>query len=329
MYCSKCGKEIPNESQLCSSCSTALIQSFTTAEQSIVKTSGLTIDSFVKIGRSGSRITGRGFAIVEIIILIVVFILALGIIMPVLLKNKDISRRITCGRNLYNNLGNAMFLYSNDYEGEFPRAGSKDTQWGPAVLWNAPDRFQAYNLQADGSSGFATISSSLYLLVKYYGVSPKSFVCPGDSGAREFRLSDYPITRGKEIKDLWDFGPIPQKHCSYSYHIPYGIYALTSSSEPEMAIAADRNPWIATPSKAAKTPFTNFKPDIPPWNGTVKQAIFGNTITHGNSCQIVLFVDAHVDSTPRAYCGINDDNIYTFVSGGVGHPQLGEPTCAF
>jgi len=34
--------------------------------------------------------------------------------------------------------------------------------------------------------------------------------------------------------------------------MPFGLYALTTSSEPGMAVAADRNPWIETPVAGAK-----------------------------------------------------------------------------
>jgi hypothetical protein len=274
------------------------------------------------------RWTGKGFAIVEIIVLVVVIILVVALIMPVLRYVRDIYHQMACGANLAC-ITFTMLTYANDYDNGLPRAGGKDTQWGPSIQWNAADRFQAYNLQSDGSGGEATISSSFYLLVKYTEATPKLFICKGDSGTKEFKLSDNPISGGKKLTDFWDFGPNPQKHFSYSYHIPYGLYPLTKSCEPEMAIAADRNPWIKSPASYAKTPFTNFKPDIPPWNGTRKQAKFGNTVAHKEDGQNVLFMNSHVDFEKRPYCGIDDDNIYTFVSGGVGYPQIGTPPFPF
>jgi len=235
--------------------------------------------------------------------------------------------QMVCGMNL-RDIGKAMMIYANDYDDEFPRAGGRNTPWGVTPIFDVIDRFNAYRLQADGSGGQASISSSFYLLVKYSEVAPKLFVCKGDSGATEFKLSDYPMATGKELKDFWDFGPQPWKHCSFSYHIPYGLYALTTQSEPGMAVAADRNPWIALPYTKAKD-FWRFKPDIPPWNGTYKQARYGNAITHKGDGQNVLFMDSHVDFEKRPYCGIEDDNIYTWLPPSIGYPQLGEVPVPF
>jgi hypothetical protein len=351
MYCPKCGKENQEDAKFCSSCNYELPGASSVKKDLTVKTSGLAIAAFVlgilspftcaitvipaiilgiislvQIERSGGRLTGRAFAIIRIVVPVSICLL-IGILLPALAKARQIAYRMVCGTNL-SQIGMAMLVYANDYEDELPRAGGKNTKWGQAVFWNAPDRFQAYSLQADGSGGFATISSSLYFLVKYYEVSPKSFICPGDSGAREFKPSDYPPAKGKELKDFWDFGPTPQKHCSYSYHIPYGLYALTSSSDPEMAIAADRNPWIASPDRDAKI-WHFFKPDIFPWNGTAKQARYGNSVSHKEDGQQVLFMDSHVDFEKRPYCGIKDDNIYTFLPSGLGHPEIGKPPVPF
>jgi hypothetical protein len=253
------------------------------------------------------------------------FLLVLGIIVPVFRNMRDREYRKSCCANLAK-IGMAMLVYANDYEGQLPRAGGRDTAWGGRVVWDATDRFSAFSLSADGTGGFATISSSFYLLVKYAETTPKSFICKGDIGATEFRLSDYPSRNPiiRENIDAWDFGDTPRKHCSYSYHQPYGQYALTASSEPGMAVAADRNPWIATPFTEARANFTNFIPDTPPlFVGTAKQAKYGNTQTHQNDGQNVLFMDSHVSFEMRPYCGIDDDNIYTFLPAGIGHPQLG------
>ncbi len=68
----------------------------------------------------------------------------------------------------------------------------------------------------------------------------------------------------RDIVDLWDFGPDPSKHVSYSYHIPYGSYALTASDEPGMAVAADRNPWLASSGTwRSKKDFQVFDPNGP------------------------------------------------------------------
>jgi len=215
---------------------------------------------------------------------------------------------MVCGTNL-SGIGKAMLMYSNDYDNEFPRAGGKDSVWSNHTHnWRADSRFVAYSLNADGTGGRATISSSLYLLVKYEEVEPKRFVCKQDSGTTEFKPARYGAPN-KKLIDLWDFGPEPTRHCSYSYHMPYGPYALTTSSEPGMAVAAHRNPWQDSPFAKARD-FHAFNPD-----GDKKAWKAGNAIAHQGDGQNVLFMDAHVSFERHSFCGINDDNIYTYWDG--------------
>ncbi len=163
---------------------------------------------------------------------------------------------------------------------------------------------------ADGSGGRATVSASLYLLVKHMGCQPRLFVCPADAGTAEFRLSDWPNVRtGFTLADAWDFGPESYRCCSYSYHLPYSGHALTISRDPGMAVAADRNPWMKGPTGEPKS-FIRFDPDLKPWNGSSRQARHGNSASHRDDGQNVLFLDGHVAFEQRAYCGLDNDNIY-------------------
>ena len=103
----------------------------------------------------------------------------------------------------------------------------------------------------------------------------------------------------------WDY-----KHCSYSYHMPFGLFYLRISDEPGMPIAADRNPWIDSPAAEAKDVFM-FNP-----YGDRESVKVANAITHNEQGQNVLFLDVHVSFEKNPFCGIGDDNIYTFWDGG-------------
>ena len=258
----------------------------------------------------GKEIKTRSFTILDLLIVIAILGLLMGVLIPALAKLRQRAFRTACATNL-SVISRAMTIYSNDYSDQFPRAGGITSIWGNRISnWQAENRFGAYGLSTSdgGRGGRATITSSFYLLVKYAEATPKSFVCEGDPGTTELKPARYGV-RDKELVHLWDFGPEPLQHCSYSYHMPYGPYALTTSYLPDMAVAADRNPWIESPFAKAKN-FSKFDPD-----GTNEHIRNGNTVAHKGDGQNVLYVDGHVTFEKNSFCGVNDDNIYTCFSG--------------
>ncbi|MEA3225988.1 MAG: type II secretion system protein [Planctomycetota bacterium] len=251
----------------------------------------------------------KGFTLVELLVVIAIIALLMGILMPALARVRQIAFRMVCGTNL-SGIGKAMLIYSNDYDDELPRSGGRNSTWsGMIPNWLAANRFGAYGVAANGDGGMGSISSCFYLLVKYAEVTPKSFICKGDSGTTEFKPAD-DGAGDRDLIDLWDFGLAPTEHCSYSYHMPFGLYAMTTSSEPGMAVAADRNPFITSPMAEPKD-ISLFIPE-----GGKEAVAIGNAIQHQEDGQNVLFLDSHVSFEKKPYCGINDDNIYTFWDGG-------------
>jgi prepilin-type N-terminal cleavage/methylation domain-containing protein len=250
----------------------------------------------------------KGFTLVELLVVIAIIALLMGILMPALARVRQIAYRLYCGTNL-SGIGKAMLIYSNDYEDEMPRAGGRNSGWAANIAnWRNVDRRTAFGLNADFSGGAASISSCFYLLVKYAEVTPKSFMCKGHSGVQEFKPSDYGLS-GVELIDLWDFGNDPRQHCSYSYHMPLGgVYALTTSAEPGMAVAADPNPWLAIPGMDARlaADWTNFNPA-----GDREAVKLGNAQTHQDDGQNVLFMDGHTSFEKQSFCAVDDDNVYT------------------
>lgn len=279
----------------------------------------LGIVALVRIALSGGRLAGKGFACAGVLAPAAQILLFLLVILPTLPRSRAF--RMTCGTNLAG-IGKAMMIYANDYDDEFPRAGGPSSQWtGRIADWTASRRHDAYGLSSDGSGGQVSMSASLYLLVKYAEVTPKSFLCGAGSrktrekGVTEFKLGMYRVADPKaELIDFWDFGPNPPKHCSYSYHMLYGSSTVTVSSSSNFAIAGDRNPWMDSPSAKAKD-FSKFVPDIAPCNGTTEQGLAGNTFRHEGQGQNVVFLDTHVEFEKRPFCGLDDDNIYTSWNG--------------
>lgn len=253
----------------------------------------------------------KGFTLVELLVVIAIIALLMGILMPALARVRQIAYRLYCGTNL-SGIGKAMLIYAQDYDDELPRAGGNDGVW-QAVLndWDAFNAATAY-----GATGNASISSCFFLLVKYSEVTPKSFLCKGDAGVSDFRVSDPAPdgAPGRDVVDLWNFGEYGQQHCSYAYHNPFkeaggtASWALTASSDPGMAVAADPNPWQDGAEAKARTTWAAF---ILPPAGDRESVKAGNALPHQEDGQNVLFVDGHTNFEKESFCGVDDDNIYT------------------
>lgn len=254
----------------------------------------------------------RGFTRLDALVVAAVC-LAFVLLVPVLhAMTQEHYFRTVCAARIAE-IGKTMFVYANDNETALPRAGGPTTSWGLVENWQAPTRQLAFGTAADGRGGRATISSSFYLVVKYCEARPRLFLCPGDKGTTEFEVSDAGVSADFELARAWDFGPaqVSSKSCSFSYHLPYGGYALTTSRDPNLAVAADRNPWFPSPA-AAPASFAEFAPDLPGYAGaTPSTARVGNAVAHGKDGQNVLFLEGGVTFEGRPYCGVNKDNIFT------------------
>lgn len=284
---------------------------------------GAGIVSAVRITISRGRLAGHAYASLGILIPGVIMCIILFYVCAVASRMGH-AYRMACGSNLAG-IGKAMLVYANDYNEQLPKAGAARNNWHnslggycDAVNWYAERRHQAYGTDITNSTfGKVTVSSSLYLLVRFAEVSPKTFVCQKETEVSEFMLSDWDVPADLGLDDVWDFGyhaslkKNQTRHMSYAYHHPLADYALTVAHEPDMAVAADRSPWFDRRAEIANT-FPEFTPDCEPFNGSAEQARLGNSLAHQREGQNVLFLDSHVSFEKRSYVGVERDNIYTF-----------------
>src|SRR5210317_1186622 len=152
------------------------------------------------------KLRRKGFTLVELLVVIAIIALLMGILMPALARVRQLAFRMTCGTNL-SGIGKAMLIYANDYEDELPKAGGRTNTWVNQIPdWTATTRQMAFGVAANNGTGQATVTSNFYLLVKYAEVTPKQFVCKGETDAKEFKLSEVtqkPNRADFELIDAW------------------------------------------------------------------------------------------------------------------------------
>ena len=279
----------------------------------------------------------KAFTLVELLVVIAIIALLMGILMPALARVRQIAYRMMCGSNLAG-IGKAMLIYSNDYQEEYPKAGGPGARWaqmGRIANWDSQDAGMQYGRPPTR----VTITSSLYLLVKYADVTPKQFNCKGDVGSKEFKLSDSKATTTEveDITDVWDFGDgqdtptWPGQYCSYSYHMPYNVgilpgYPITAVSSPASPLCADRNPYLDKNSRVyleGSAGIGEKNEAMPEWvaaEGNISAHYAdrdktGNSAAHQREGQNVLFNDSHVTFEKLPNCGIARDNIWKMWEG--------------
>ncbi|MHC4216061.1 MAG: hypothetical protein ACYSWP_22135 [Planctomycetota bacterium] len=282
----------------------------------------------------------KGVTRIEVLSIAGCILLLVLVLIPGLLRSRFMAFRLMCQTNL-TGLGRAMDIYAEDNEGRYPRAGGAGATWSPhgAIMsWYGGRSFRedyafGYLLDENGQieyPGEATITSSWYLLIKYYNLLPKQFVCKSDWGAEEFKLHRYspppyvpPDNHPVTLQDVFDFGqggrdrrgdihPWAGEVVSYAYHMPYSdgpggpSFELTAYSSPASPVAADRNPYLDINAGAVDSN--------------------SNSVVHEGLGQNVLYKDGSVrfESSPKV--GIGGDNIYTYDGGpeGTGPTENGD-----
>ena len=277
----------------------------------------------------------KGFTLVELLVVIAIIALLMGLLMPALAMVQKMASRAVCGTHL-SAIYKGLLTYAHQYNDDFPRAGGRASTWGvnSSSAWDAPSEIAAFGIGSNGTGGRATIGASLYYLIKYADLTPKVFLCKGDEGSREFKLSEFTPNQllEQELRRAWDFGgradsttgmPTAQYY-SYSYAIPYleadyAIYAPSTARQPGFALMADRSPYFVLtkddPSNAANPVFV-YNP------GDETDIKWGNSQSHQREGQEVLYNNGAVNFQKVSYCGLNGDNIYTYAPPGY-RPEAG------
>ena len=239
----------------------------------------------------------KGFTLIELLVVIAIIAMLMAILVPALARARSLAQQLLCATNL-RGIGSAMALYAHEHEEEYPRAG------GPGAIWDSTGAIMMFFAEDEADAfqgGTATISSCLYLLVKYGLVTPKQFVCKGDDDVEVYKPTDARMPPPRTLAKGWDFGGgiwvWPGDCVSYSYHMPLNIdfetpgYPISEGSREDTPLCADRNP--------------NLDENVAPDSGD-------NAFAHGRNGQNVVYKDTHTNFETEPTVGFNGDNIWTY-----------------
>ena len=266
----------------------------------------------------------RAFTLIELLVVVAIIALLISILLPSLSRARELSKRLVCGANL-KGLGTAFKIYANDYYEQWPvvpfdHSKIADTK---GIKYVGEIREISTNLptleretisetededEYEGPSTALSTTRCFWMFIRNGDVTQKQFICPSSS--------DLPDDTN-EINRYYDFKGLTR--VSYGYQVPFGPVDTRASenSDTRLVVMADKGPFSA---RQASDPegfpesYNDYDDNTSPndWKSLNSPNHGGEGSGEGEN---LLFADGHVEFVRKPIMGIDQDNIYTYMTG--------------
>ena len=287
------------------------------------------------------RIRRSGFTRLELIVLLamgfITLAVAVSLLTPTLCIDCELPNRAICSANI-RGIIQSMYIYAQSNNGHFPctpgpnGVAYSNAPQSPSALLPAPTAKRVAAAwfgsgKSPHGSDLGNPLACMWLLVLSGEDSPKIFLCPGDPTAVQPSL-EYSTTAntGNTAAYQANFGVLADGHApnltgrGESYSIAYPWLPSVDGK------IAQPGPWWTDKDNSNEPVASDMAPVDLRASGNADRATatlpqsntYGNFIynsgNHGGDGENVGFDDDHVSWEVNPYCGVHNDNIFTYYS---------------